>query len=116
MNIRLELADHSGTHIEDSALHSRAGANIKTVANSLDNGEMVQISKVDDRGRIKLSKEIAKPGSSIVIIDARTYFLGIPIDRDRVNASGSWLKSDQEIKKRAAMLLKRAGAKNTFRR
>ena len=60
---------------------------------------MAQVSKVDDRGRIKLSKEIAKPGSSIVIIDARTYFLGIPIERDRVKASGSWLKSDLEIRR-----------------
>jgi hypothetical protein len=60
---------------------------------------MAQVSKVDDRGRIKLSKEIAKPGSSVVIIDARTYFLGIPIERDRVNASGSWLKSDLEIRR-----------------
>jgi hypothetical protein len=56
-------------------------------------GEMTQISKVDDRGRIKLSKEIAKPGSSVVIIDARTYFLGIPIEPDRVGTSGSWMKT-----------------------
>lgn len=60
---------------------------------------MAQVSKVDDRGRIKLSKEIAKPGSSVVIIDVRTYFLGIPIEQDRVSASGSWLKSEKEIKK-----------------
>lgn len=59
---------------------------------------MTQVSKVDDRGRIKLSREIAKPGSSVVIIDARTYFLGIPIERDRVKASGSWLKSERETK------------------
>jgi hypothetical protein len=60
---------------------------------------MAQVSKVDDRGRIKLSKGIAKPGSSVVIIDAQTYFLGIPIEPDRVGSSESWMKTKHNIKK-----------------
>ena len=60
---------------------------------------MAQVSKVDDRGRIKLSKGIAKPGSTVVIIDARTYFLGIPIEQDRLNTSGSWMKTKNDVKK-----------------
>ncbi|MDH2900798.1 MAG: hypothetical protein PXY39_07475 [archaeon] len=59
---------------------------------------MAQVTKVDDRGRIKLSKELAEPGSSVVIIDAQTYFLGIPIEPNPVQASGSWMKTKESIK------------------
>ena len=60
---------------------------------------MAQVTKVDGRGRIKLSKEIAKPGSSIIIVDAGTYFLGIPIKMDRVQGADSWMKTKLEIRK-----------------
>ncbi len=58
---------------------------------------MAQVTKVDDRGRIKLSKSIAEPGNSVVIIDAETYFLGIPIERNPVPASGSWMKTTRDV-------------------
>ena len=58
---------------------------------------MAQVSKVDDRGRIKLSKEIAEPGASVVLIEAGTYFLGIPIQGDPLTASGSWIKSKESV-------------------
>ena len=53
------------------------------------------MAKVDDRGRIKLSKSIAEPGGSIVIIDAKNYFLGIPIGARPVESSGSWMKTKE---------------------
>jgi hypothetical protein len=59
---------------------------------------MAQVTKVDDRGRIKLSKNIAEPGSSVVIIDAETYFLGIPIERSPIQASGSWMKTKETVR------------------
>lgn len=58
---------------------------------------MAQVTKVDDRGRIKLSRELAEPGSSVVIIDADTYFLGIPIQKDPMRASGSWMKTKESL-------------------
>ncbi|MDA4129430.1 MAG: hypothetical protein OK457_01545 [Thaumarchaeota archaeon] len=60
---------------------------------------MAQVSKVDDRGRIKLSKELAAPGSSVVIIDAQTYFLGIPIGSNPLRESGSWMKTKESVKR-----------------
>lgn len=58
---------------------------------------MAQVTKVDDRGRIKLSRELAEPGSSVVIIDAETYFLGIPILKNPMQASGSWMKTKESL-------------------
>jgi hypothetical protein len=74
------------------------GENIKKRGKSPITGIMARISKVDDRGRIKLSKEIARPGTSVVIIDARTYFLGIPVESDRVKDSGSWMKTKLKLR------------------
>ena len=54
---------------------------------------------MDDRGRIKISKELAEPGASVVLIEAGTYFLGIPIHGDQVTASGSWMKSKESSAK-----------------
>ena len=59
---------------------------------------MAQVTKVDDRGRIKLSREIAQPGSSVVIIDAKTYSLGIPIEPRPAQSSGSWMKTRENVK------------------
>ena len=69
---------------------------------------MAQIAKVDDRGRIKLSREIAEPGSSVVIIDADSYFLGIPIPSDPLQASGGWIKTKDETRKLKAMAEEKA--------
>ena len=56
------------------------------------------VTKVDDRGRIKLPREMVSPGESVVIIDANSYFLGIPIPSDPLLSSGSWLKEDRGVK------------------
>lgn len=56
------------------------------------------IAKVDDRGRIKLPPDMALPGETVVIINADSYFLGIPIPPDPLMSSGSWLKQSQDIK------------------
>jgi hypothetical protein len=58
---------------------------------------MAQAARVDERGRIKLSKEIVEPGSSVVIIDAENYFLGIPIQKDPLQSSGTWMKSSETV-------------------
>lgn len=60
-------------------------------------GDMADVVKVDERGRIKLSREVAQPGGSVVIIDARSYFVGIPIPPDPVQASGSWLSLKHDV-------------------
>jgi hypothetical protein len=64
------------------------GKNIKTTRGIPKmNGKIAQISMVDDPGLIKLSGEIAMTGSSVVIIDARTfsgYLLGGIVERFRV--------------------------------
>lgn len=57
---------------------------------------MSQVSKVDDRGRITLPKEIAEPGSSVVIVYGAKYFFGIPI-REPLKDSSSWLKTDEKV-------------------
>ncbi len=64
---------------------------------------MAQISKVDDRGRIKLSREIAEPGSTVVIIDVDSYFLGIPIPPDPLSTSGGWMKARERNGKLGAL-------------
>jgi len=73
------------------------------------------ISKVDDRGRIKLPREMVSPGESVIIIDANSYFLGIPIPSDPLLSSGSWLADARDFKgmKRAAEV--RAGEDATSR-
>jgi hypothetical protein len=67
-------------------------------------GVKMAVTKVDDRGRIKLPREMVSPGESVIIIDANSYFLGIPIPSDPVLSSGSWLKEGRDVKelKRAA--------------
>jgi hypothetical protein len=67
-------------------------------------GVRMAVTKVDDRGRIKLPREMVFPGESVIIIDANSYFLGIPIPSDPLLSSGSWLKEDRDVKelKRAA--------------
>jgi bifunctional DNA-binding transcriptional regulator/antitoxin component of YhaV-PrlF toxin-antitoxin module len=55
-------------------------------------------AKVDDRGRIKLPSDLVLPGEMVVIINADSYFLGIPIPRDPLMSSGSWLKRAEDVK------------------
>jgi len=64
---------------------------------------MAEVAKVDDRGRVKLPRGTAKAVSSVVIIDSGAYFLCIPIPRDPLQASASWLKSDKSTKEMKRM-------------
>ncbi len=66
---------------------------------------------MDDRGRIKLSKEIVEPGASVVIVDVPdSYFLGIPIKADPLTLSGSWVKSKATVGRLKALAEKNAAA------
>jgi hypothetical protein len=67
-------------------------------------GVSMAVAKVDDRGRIKLPREMVLPGESVIIIDANSYFLGIPIPSDPLLSSGNWLEDSRDIEglKRAA--------------
>jgi hypothetical protein len=60
--------------------------------------KLAEVTRIDDRGRIKLLKGIIRPHGSVVITDARSFFLGIPISSDPLLASGSWLKVKGEAK------------------
>lgn len=62
-------------------------------------GVRLAVTKVDDRGRIKLPRDMVIPGESVIIIDANSYFLGIPIPSDPLLSSGSWLKDKREVPK-----------------
>ncbi|MDG6925014.1 MAG: VapB-type antitoxin [Nitrososphaerota archaeon] len=60
---------------------------------------MAEVAKVDDRRRITLPREVGvSPGESIIIIDAHSYFLGIPISSDPLVSSGSWLNDARDVK------------------
>jgi len=62
------------------------------------------VAKVDDRGRIRLPREIVCPGGTVIIIEADSYFLGIPVPSDPLISSGSWLRDARDVEglKRAA--------------
>ena len=57
------------------------------------------VSKVDDRGRIKLPKHLVKPGEKLLVIPAGRRIVLIPIPPRPVMASGGWLKIDLGDKK-----------------
>ncbi len=59
---------------------------------------MAEVASVDDRGRIKLPKEMGHKARRVVIIDAGGYFLGIPIPGDPLQASGTWLRSEEDTR------------------
>jgi bifunctional DNA-binding transcriptional regulator/antitoxin component of YhaV-PrlF toxin-antitoxin module len=60
---------------------------------------MAEVTKVDDRRRITLPREVGvSPGESVIIIDVRSYFLGIPIASDPLVSSGSWLNDARDVK------------------
>jgi hypothetical protein len=76
------------------------------------------VAKVDDRGRIKLPREMVSPGEAVIIIDADSYFLGIPVPSDPLLSSGSWLKDARDVKELKRALEEEAGedARNRARR
>ena len=67
------------------------------------------VAKVDDRGRIKLPREMALPGESVIIIDASSYFVGIPIPSDPLLSSGSWLEEARDARELEGAAEERAG-------
>lgn len=58
---------------------------------------MGYVVKVDDRGRIKLSKKLAE-ASSVIIIDVGTFFIGIPVPKDPLATTSSVIKSNLSVK------------------
>jgi len=72
-------------------------------------GVSMAVAKVDDRGRIKLPREMVFPGESVIIIDADSYFLGIPIPSDPLLSSGSWLEDAEDVKELKRAAEERAG-------
>lgn len=59
---------------------------------------MGYVVKVDDRGRIKLPKDMAK-ADSVIIIDAGTFFIGIPIPRDPIAETSGIIKTNLSVRK-----------------
>ena len=59
---------------------------------------MDYVVKVDDRGRIKLPKAMAK-ADSVIIIDAGTFFIGIPIPRDPIAETSGIIKTNLSVRK-----------------
>ena len=56
------------------------------------------VVKVDDGGRIKLPKTMAK-ADSVIIIDAGTFFIGIPIPRDPIAETSGMIETNLGVGK-----------------
>ena len=55
------------------------------------------VLKVDNRGRIKLPKDMAK-ADSVIIIDVGTFFIGIPIPKDPLAETSSIIRTELGVK------------------
>ncbi len=53
---------------------------------------MATVVKVDDRGRIKLPRNLVKPREKVLVIPAGSRIVVIPIPPRPLVTSGSWLK------------------------
>ncbi len=53
---------------------------------------MATVVKVDDRGRIKLPRNLVKPREKVLVIPAGSRIIVIPIPPRPLAASSSWLK------------------------
>ena len=63
---------------------------------------MAIVVTVDDRCRVKLPKDMVKPGDKVLVICAGTRIILIPIPPRPIDASGKWIKvkvSRRELKK-----------------
>ncbi|BFI74554.1 VapB-type antitoxin [Sulfurisphaera ohwakuensis] len=58
---------------------------------------MGYVVKVDNRGRIKLPKNLAN-ADSVIIIDAGTFFIGIPIPKDPLAETSDIIETKLSIK------------------
>jgi bifunctional DNA-binding transcriptional regulator/antitoxin component of YhaV-PrlF toxin-antitoxin module len=63
--------------------------------NNYDN--MGYVVKVDNRGRIKLPKNLAK-ASSVIIIDSGSFFVGISIPKDPLASTSGVIKTELDVK------------------
>jgi len=54
---------------------------------------MAYIVKADDRGRIKLPKELVSPGDRILVLSTGRRFILVKIPPKPLEASSSWLKT-----------------------
>ena len=64
---------------------------------------MGSVVTIDNKGRIRLPKRLAKYGS-VIIIDVSEYFIGISIPKDPLAATSDIIKSEksiEELKKEA---------------
>jgi len=57
---------------------------------------LVCVVKVDDRGRIKLSKDIAAPGDRFLVIPVGGRIVLLKISPKPVEASSSWLHTEKD--------------------
>ncbi|ACB07427.1 hypothetical protein [Candidatus Korarchaeum cryptofilum] len=64
---------------------------------------MAYVVKADDRGRIKLPKDVVSPGDRILVIPAGRRILLIKIPPKPVEASSSWLKTEKDKKELRAL-------------
>ncbi len=55
------------------------------------------VVKVDNKGRIKLPKGLSKAGS-VIIIDAGTFFIGIPVPKDPLAETSGIIKTELGVK------------------
>ncbi|QXJ32557.1 VapB-type antitoxin [Saccharolobus shibatae] len=69
---------------------------------------MAYVAKVDDRGRIKLPKNLAN-ANSVIIIEAGTFFDGIPIPKDSLAETSSIIKTELSVKELKEIAEKEAG-------
>lgn len=58
---------------------------------------MGYVAKVDDRGRIRLPKNLAK-ADSVIIIDVGTFFVGIPIPKDPLAETSRIIETNLSVK------------------
>ncbi len=61
------------------------------------------IVEMDDRGRIKLPRDIVSPGDRILVIPAGRRILLIKIPTKPIEASSSWLKTEKGKKELRAL-------------
>ncbi|MCE4621486.1 MAG: hypothetical protein F7B95_03485 [Desulfurococcales archaeon] len=60
---------------------------------------MAIVATVDDRGRVKLPKGIVKPGDRVLIINAGSRLVLIPIPPRPLEFSSGWIKAPIDRRK-----------------
>ena len=57
----------------------------------------MELVKVDEKGRIKLPDNLAK-ADAIIIIDAGSFFIGIPVPKDPLSATSGIIDTKLSVK------------------